>query len=86
MYRGDSADVEASDEPGFTNLGLSKLLSLPGWRRRRQATLRAQLEEAEARLVRLEDDHARQVEALAQDGRRRSNRRGSGPGGRDGRA
>ena len=47
--------------------GLGRLISLPGARRRREAAVRVQLEEAEARRVTLEQDHAFQVDTIRRE-------------------
>jgi len=50
-----------------SKLGLSTLITLPGARRRREAAVRAQLDEAEARLAKLEEEHSVQVDTMRQE-------------------
>ena len=50
-----------------SKLGLSSLISLPGARRRREAAVRAQLEDAEAGLVKLEQEHSVHVDTIRRE-------------------
>ena len=50
-----------------SNLGLGKLVSLPGWRWRRRATVRAQVEDPEARRVKVEQDLAARIDAVRRE-------------------